>query len=102
MRRQLLVSEPFSVAGGTHVGATAGAAVAGPENRNIRSPGDRPIDCAIFDLSEGGACLVVPLGTHVPETFELAIDPERASRACRVRWQSGNKLGVAFHLPFET
>jgi PilZ domain len=69
----------------------------------IRPPGDRnPIDCAIFDLSKGGACLVVPPETDVPETFELAIDPERRSRACRVRWQSSNKIGVAFHVPFET
>ena len=69
----------------------------------IRGPGDgKAVDCAIFDLSGGGACLVVPVGTDIPATFDLAIDPDRVSRACRVRWQSGNKIGVAFQIPFES
>jgi len=67
----------------------------------IRFPGDgKAVDCAIFDLSAGGACLVVPIGADIPATFDLAIDPDRTSRVCRVRWKSGNKIGVAFQTPF--
>jgi len=63
---------------------------------------DTTVDCAIFDLSAGGACLVVPVRADIPNTFDLAIHPDRASRACRVRWRSGNKIGVAFQTPFRT
>jgi hypothetical protein len=69
----------------------------------IRFPGDdNAVQCAIFDLSGGGACLVVPAGADIPGTFDLAIDPDRTSRVCRVRWKSGNKIGVAFQTPFRT
>jgi hypothetical protein len=69
----------------------------------IRFPGDgKAVHCAIFDLSGGGACLIVPTGADIPATFDLTIDPDRASRVCRVRWKSGNKIGVAFQTPFRT
>ena len=54
------------------------------------------VDCAILDLTVGGACLLVPIGAEIPDTFDLAIDPSRASYACKVAWKSGNKIGVSF------
>jgi hypothetical protein len=54
------------------------------------------IDCAIFDISEGGASILLPVGAKVPDSFHLAIDPGRDSYICRVAWKSGNKIGVSF------
>jgi hypothetical protein len=32
----------------------------------------------------------------VPDTFELTFDRGRSSRPCRVKWRSGDQLGVSF------
>lgn len=60
------------------------------------------IDCAIFDISESGACILVPAGAEIPDTFDLAIDPDRASRLCRLAWRAGSRIGVSFQLPMAT
>jgi hypothetical protein len=54
------------------------------------------IDCAIRDLSDGGARLLVPSSTFgVPHEFELLIgDGDR--RPCRVAWRTQSALGVEF------
>ena len=54
------------------------------------------IDCAILDISESGACLLVPFGVKVPASFDLTIDPGQDSYVCKVAWRVGSKMGVSF------
>ena len=54
------------------------------------------VDCAILNMSDGGACVLVASPADVPDAFELTTDPEGRSHACTVVWKSGNKIGVAF------
>jgi hypothetical protein len=54
------------------------------------------IDCAVLNVSETGACILVPPGVAISETFELAIDNEEAIRTCTLVWQDGARIGVTF------
>ncbi len=54
------------------------------------------IDCAVQDLSGDGACLQVESVVGIPAVFGLAIDGTESIRACRLIWQSDDRLGVAF------
>jgi hypothetical protein len=56
-----------------------------------------PIKCAILNISEGGACLLVPNTAYIPNAFDLAIDFTGRKYACRVAWKTATKLGVLFH-----
>ena len=53
-------------------------------------------ECAILDLSQGGACLLVPGGARIPDTFDLTIDPQGDSHTCQVRWKAESRIGVSF------
>jgi hypothetical protein len=54
------------------------------------------IDCTVRDLSETGACLIVPSQVGIPETFLLLMRDGKSKQPCRVAWRSGNRIGVAF------
>jgi hypothetical protein len=53
------------------------------------------IDCAIFDISDGGACLLLPKGVEVDDDFRLTVDPDEASYVCKVAWRAGHRVGVS-------
>jgi hypothetical protein len=55
-----------------------------------------PIDCAILNISDGGACILVPRFAEIPAAFQLIVDPDGMTYACSVRWKSGNRGGLAF------
>ena len=59
--------------------------------------GNHIINCAVRDISVGGALLLAPVSEVVPDYFRLnygsAMEPK-----CSVRWRKGNELGVAFML----
>jgi hypothetical protein len=55
-------------------------------------------DCAVFDISDGGASILLPNGAKVPECFNLIIHPKQDIYSCKVAWRSGNKIGVSFQL----
>jgi hypothetical protein len=55
-----------------------------------------PIDCAVLNISKGGACLLVTDPTAVPRTFELVVDPGRLRIHCNLAWRSRHRIGVAF------
>jgi hypothetical protein len=38
----------------------------------------------------------------VPDTFDLTFDQGRSCRPCRVKWRSGDQLGVSFEKPTES
>ena len=54
------------------------------------------IDCAIRNLTDRGANLVLPNITSLPETFELHIPIDALKRSCRVVWRLPDRIGVAF------
>ena len=54
------------------------------------------IECAILDISERGACLLIPVGAKVDTTFELTTDFAGESFLCRVIWASPSRIGIAF------
>ena len=54
------------------------------------------VDCTIRNLSADGACLQVPSTIGIPESFDLLIEADKATRACRVAWKRENRLGVSF------
>jgi hypothetical protein len=52
-------------------------------------------DCAVRDLSETGACLVLTAPVAIGDNFELAMY-DRTIRSCRVIWRAGRRVGVVF------
>jgi hypothetical protein len=58
----------------------------------------RGIDCAILDLSDGGARILVGDPTEVPQKFLLKIDRTRTVYICERVWTDGNRIGLSCHL----
>lgn len=56
---------------------------------------DDALDCRLFDLSAGGACLDLAASQTVPHVFDLAITGGRLQR-CGLRWMRGAMVGVQF------
>jgi PilZ domain-containing protein len=56
---------------------------------------DRTIDCAVHDLSLGGANLEVDSQIGIPDSFDLLI-ADTGKQCCRVIWRKEGRLGVAF------
>jgi hypothetical protein len=61
--------------------------------------GATTMQCTLQDLTSTGACLTLPSTYQVPDTFELTFDRGRSHRPCRVKWRTGDKLGVSFEKP---
>lgn len=54
------------------------------------------IDCAILNVSESGAALLLPNLAAVPAVFDLVIDPDGTMRNCELRWRTHNRAGIQF------
>jgi hypothetical protein len=54
-------------------------------------------NCFVKDISAGGACVIVPAAEVVPDYFRLNYGVEDLTPKCRVRWRSGNEMGVEFY-----
>jgi PilZ domain-containing protein len=62
----------------------------------ILEPGGPWIECAIMDISDGGACLIVG-DLPVPKIFVLVMTADgRVRRACLTAWRRGEFLGARF------
>ena len=63
--------------------------------------GDPIIECALKDISIGGARVVVEVPEVVPDYFILRIEElgARLSPKCRVRWRARNEVGIEFFRP---
>src|SRR4029077_7995308 len=67
-----------------------GARVLGPE-------ADLICDCAIVDVSQGGARIAVLAAEMVPYEFLRAFSPSSdVSRRCKVAWRRDEEIGVIF------
>jgi hypothetical protein len=54
------------------------------------------IDCMIRNISTEGACLLVASVVGIPSDFDLLIDGEAATRACKTVWHAQNRIGIEF------
>lgn len=54
------------------------------------------IECAILDMSESGARILVPDTAAIPGSFCLMIDGSSEAYYCSVKWKRGARLGVQF------
>jgi hypothetical protein len=52
------------------------------------------VECILVDYSAGGACLQLKTLVALPKRFDLLYGTTR--KRCRVVWQRGLRLGVAF------
>ena len=58
---------------------------------------DRTVDCAVLDISGGGARILVSEGVVLPDIVELAIDQwPGPPHTCKVAWRAGAQLGLEF------
>jgi hypothetical protein len=59
-----------------------------------------PHPCAIADISETGARIVLEAECELPERFILLLTPSgEARRHCRLVWRNGLAAGVEFPTP---
>jgi|SRR5687767_9961308 hypothetical protein len=54
------------------------------------------IDCIVRNMSEGGACIQIDSPDWLPEKFDLSIPIDGWKRACRLRWKTTDRVGVAY------
>jgi len=55
-----------------------------------------PLECAILNVSDHGACVLVPLGAVTGDRFTLVIDGSDQGRSCTVAWRDGSRIGVSY------
>jgi hypothetical protein len=60
----------------------------------IVGPKTPVIDCRVVDYSPGGACLEIWGQIRPPERFVLLFGGTK--KHCRIVWNAGRRLGVAF------
>jgi PAS domain-containing protein len=58
--------------------------------------GRSAIECAVHNLSVGGACVEVISPIGIPSSFDLLLDGEIITHRCTRRWTAGNRIGVSF------
>ena len=61
---------------------------------HIASKGGLSLDCAVLNVSLGGACLLVSDATVIPDVFDLTMDHDH--RVCNVAWRDRHRLGISF------
>jgi PilZ domain-containing protein len=54
------------------------------------------IDCTVRNLSEGGACLLVPSMVGIPDRFDIVIGTDKTVLPCRRVWNRDTRLGIEF------
>lgn len=54
------------------------------------------IDCMIRDRSQHGAKLQVVTSVGIPDQFDLVVEADHSTHACRVVWRNQKNVGVEF------
>jgi hypothetical protein len=57
---------------------------------------DYSLECAVLNVSQHGACVLVPLGSRVENQFTLFIDGSDEPHHCTVAWRDGPRIGVSY------
>ena len=58
--------------------------------------GATAIPCTVTNISDAGACVNVPEGVPVDDSFSLFTGASAPMLACVVAWRSGGQVGVRF------
>ena len=65
--------------------------------RALTVTGDLISDCALIDVSQGGARVAVLAAEMIPDEFLLVLSPASGvSRRCKVAWRRDGEIGVVF------
>ena len=68
--------------------------------RILCSNGSMPCFCTMLDVSATGAKLRLNDCVELPELFTLLLSRDgRVRRHCKLEWQRGDHVGVAFTIP---
>ena len=59
---------------------------------------DYSLECVLLNISQHGACILVPVGARVEDRFTLFIDGDGGEQPhhCVVAWRDGARLGVSY------
>ncbi|GJD94115.1 PilZ domain-containing protein [Methylobacterium iners] len=55
--------------------------------------------CLVRDITGDGACLAVGETIPLPDTFDLTIPHQAATRRARLIWREGDRAGISFIRP---
>lgn len=59
------------------------------------------LDCAIRNLSDDGALMMLSDAVALPQAFEIEIPSRQRQYAARAVWRSGERIGIVFTEPAE-
>lgn len=65
------------------------------ETGTISFQGSR-VDCAVHDISVGGAKLEIDGDVVIPDSFDLIMHTDSGKQRCHVVWRKRGRIGVAF------
>jgi hypothetical protein len=54
------------------------------------------LDCVVRNFSDAGALVLLSDAVALPAAFDLEIDHKQRSYGARVRWRSGERIGIVF------
>jgi hypothetical protein len=57
---------------------------------------DYYVECAILNVSQHGACILVPVGAKTEDRFTLLVDGSDRIQQCTVAWREGSRIGVSY------
>jgi len=64
--------------------------------RIVAANHDYSFECVLLNISQTGACILVPVGAKVGDHFSLFIDGDEAPHRCTVAWRDGSRIGVSY------
>jgi len=64
--------------------------------RIVAAHHDYSVECVLLNISEHGACILVPTGSRVENRFALFIDGGQVPHQCTVAWRDGSRIGVSY------
>ena len=64
--------------------------------RIVAAHHDYSVACVLLNMSEHGACILVPVGSKIEDHFSLFVDSDGETHRCTVAWREGARLGVSY------
>jgi PilZ domain len=64
--------------------------------RIVTANHDFSVECAILNVSQHGACVLVPVGAKTEDHFTLVVDGSDQAHQCTVAWREGSRIGVSY------
>jgi hypothetical protein len=57
---------------------------------------DYSLECVVLNISQHGACVLVPIGSRIEDRFTLFVDGGEEPHHCTVAWRDGSRIGVSY------